>query len=105
MILNALDRKPLRICRNGGQVRDRLHVTGHCEAIWTLIDEGRIGETHHVGGNEERRNIGIVKELCRVVAEETGAPLDEWFALTAQVEDRPGHDQRHAIDASKNRKE
>ncbi len=105
MILNALGRKPLPIYGEGLNVRDWLYVEDHCEAIWTVIEKGQIGRTYNVGGNNEMRNIDVVDTLCRIVAEETGAKLDELFALKKFVTDRPGHDLRYAIDASRIRQE
>lgn len=105
MILNALGRKPLPIYGEGLNVRDWLYVEDHCEAIWTVIDKGQIGRTYNVGGNNEMRNIDVVDTLCRIVAEETGAEVDDLFALKKFVTDRPGHDLRYAIDASRIRQE
>jgi dTDP-glucose 4,6-dehydratase len=105
MIQNCLDRKPLPIYGKGLNVRDWLFVEDHCEAIWSVIERGRVGETYNIGGNSERRNIEVVDALCRAVAEETGADVDELLALKTYVTDRPGHDHRYAIDASKIRNE
>ncbi len=105
MILNALDRKPLPIYGRGLNVRDWLYVTDHCEAIWTVIEKGRVGRTYNVGGNNEMRNIDVVDTLCHVVAEETGCAPDELLALKEFVIDRPGHDLRYAIDATRIRNE
>lgn len=105
MILNALERKPLPIYGKGLNVRDWLYVEDHCEAIWTVIQKGRVGRTYNIGGNNEKRNIEVVDTLCRILAEETGADLDELLALKRFVTDRPGHDLRYAIDASRIREE
>jgi dTDP-glucose 4,6-dehydratase len=105
MILNAVDRKPLPVYGEGLNVRDWLYVDDHNEAIWAVIERGRIGETYNVGGNNELRNIDVVKTLCRVVAEETGAPVGALEGLITFVKDRPGHDHRYAIDASKVQRE
>jgi dTDP-glucose 4,6-dehydratase len=101
MILNALERKPLPVYGRGENVRDWLFVEDHCEAIWTVIEHGRIGETYNVGGRSERRNIDVVHAVCDLVAAETGAAVDDLRALVTFVEDRPGHDLRYAIDPSK----
>ena len=101
MIGNLLERKPLPIYGKGTNVRDWLYVDDHAEAIWTVIQRGRLGETYNVGGNAERKNIEVVDALCRIVAEETGAPEAELLALKSFVKDRPGHDHRYAIDAQK----
>ena len=101
MILNALGRKPLPIYGAGLNVRDWLYVEDHCEAIWTVIEKGKVGRTYNVGGNNEMRNIEVVDTLCRIVAEETGAKVDELLGLKKFVTDRPGHDLRYAIDATR----
>jgi len=105
MILNALDRKPLPIYGEGLNVRDWLFVEDHCEAIWAVIEKGRVGETYNVGGNSELRNVDLVRQLCSVIAQETNAPERELAALMTYVADRPGHDLRYAIDASKLQRE
>jgi len=105
MILNILERKPLPIYGEGLNVRDWLYVEDHCEAIWRVIEGGAVGETYNVGGDNEVRNIDVVDSLCRIVAEETGCDSEELLALKVFVRDRPGHDMRYAIDASKIRDE
>lgn len=101
MILNALERKPLPIYGEGKNVRDWLYVTDHCEAIWKVIEEGSIGETYNVGGKNELMNIDVVDRICHLVAEETHVDVQEVLSLKVFVTDRPGHDLRYAIDASK----
>ncbi|MSP26427.1 MAG: dTDP-glucose 4,6-dehydratase [Myxococcales bacterium] len=101
MILNLVERKPLPIYGQGLNVRDWLYVDDHSDAIWAVIHEGRDGETYNVGGNTERTNVAVVETLCRVVAAETGVEPDELLGLMHYVKDRPGHDLRYAIDASK----
>jgi len=86
-------------------VRDWLYVDDHCEAIWTVIAKGRVGRTYNIGGNNEKANIEVVDRLCQTVAEETGADLGELLALKQFVTDRPGHDLRYAIDATRIREE
>lgn len=105
MIQNMLQRRPLPIYGEGVNVRDWLYVDDHCEAIWAVIERGAVGETYNVGGNSEKKNIEVVDTLCKVVAEETGAEESELLALKTYVTDRPGHDLRYAIDASKIRRE
>ena len=105
MILNTLERKPLPIYGRGLNVRDWLYVTDHCEAIWAVIERGAIGETYNVGGHNEVRNVDVVDRICHLVAEETGADVGEILALKTYVKDRPGHDLRYAIDASKIQRE
>jgi dTDP-glucose 4,6-dehydratase len=105
MILNAIERKPLPIYGQGLNVRDWLYVQDHCEAIWTVIEKGAVGRTYNIGGNNEKQNIEVVDTLCKIVADETGASVDELLALKEFVTDRPGHDMRYAIDASRIREE
>lgn len=105
MTLHAIERKPLPIYGRGVNVRDWLHVDDHVEAIWTVVRSGRAGDTYNVGGDSERRNIDVVEAICASVARHTGVPLDDLLALKSYVPDRPGHDQRYAIDASKIRQE
>jgi len=101
MILNALGRKNLPIYGKGVNVRDWLYVTDHCEAIWKVVQDGKVGETYNIGGNNELMNIDVVDRIITLVAEETGADVEELMALKVFVTDRPGHDLRYAIDASK----
>jgi len=101
MILNALERKPLPVYGKGANVRDWLHVEDHCRAIWSVVEKGEVGATYNVGGNAERTNMEVVHGICRAVACETGAPAEQLEALITYVKDRPGHDFRYAIDASK----
>jgi dTDP-glucose 4,6-dehydratase len=105
MTLNALEGKPLPVYGKGDNVRDWLYVTDHCEAIWTVIAKGRVGETYNIGGHNEIKNIDVVHTICRLVAEEAGKPEAELRGLVTYVKDRPGHDLRYAIDASKIRDE
>jgi dTDP-glucose 4,6-dehydratase len=105
MIVNALEGKPLPVYGAGANVRDWLYVDDHCEAIWTVIQRGRVGETYNIGGNGERKNLDVVHALCAVLAQETKRPLAEFTGLIKFVADRPGHDRRYAIDASKIQRE
>jgi dTDP-glucose 4,6-dehydratase len=104
-ILNAIDRRPLPVYGQGLNVRDWLFVEDHCEAIWTVMERAPTGTTYNIGGNHEVRNIDVVNGVCRMVAEETGAHLSELTDLITFVADRPGHDLRYAIDASKLKRE
>jgi dTDP-glucose 4,6-dehydratase len=101
IISNIVDRKPLPVYGKGENVRDWLYVGDHCEAIWTVIQKGKVGETYNIGGHNEKKNIEVVHELIRIVAEETGASASELEKLITYVTDRPGHDARYAIDATK----
>jgi dTDP-glucose 4,6-dehydratase len=102
MILNALEGKPLPVYGDGKNVRDWLFVEDHCAAICTVLKKGRLGETYNIGGNSEKANIDVVHTICNLVDEmrpQSGArPRTE---LITYVKDRPGHDRRYAIDASK----
>lgn len=105
MIMNALEGKNLPVYGKGLNVRDWLFVEDHCEAIWTVIQRGELGSTYNIGGNNEVRNIDVVNTLCRLISEEAGLPLKELTGLITYVTDRPGHDLRYAIDASKLRRD
>ncbi|MFO0633930.1 MAG: dTDP-glucose 4,6-dehydratase [Nannocystaceae bacterium] len=105
MIMNALDGKPLPVYGQGTNVRDWLYVIDHCEAIWTVVNRGAVGETYNIGGNNEVKNIDVVHTLCAVLAELTGKTEESLRGLITYVKDRPGHDLRYAIDASKLRRE
>ncbi len=103
MIVNALAGKPLPVYGDGQNVRDWLYVGDHCAALDALLDRGRPGETYNVGGNAQVRNIELVRTLCRVLGDEV--PGRDFAAQITFVKDRPGHDRRYAIDASKIRRE
>jgi dTDP-glucose 4,6-dehydratase len=97
--------EPLPIYGDGSNVRDWLYVDDHADAVWQILTRGRPGETYAVGGEGERTNLALVSALVNEVAVQTGAARDELAALIAFVEDRPGHDHRYAIDATKLREE
>jgi dTDP-glucose 4,6-dehydratase len=105
MILNALEGKPLPVYGKGKNVRDWLYVQDHCEAIWMVAQKGRTGETYNIGGSCEKKNIDVVRLVCRALSEETGKPTADFEKLITYVTDRPGHDLRYAIDATKIRRE
>jgi dTDP-glucose 4,6-dehydratase len=105
MLLNMLERKPLPIYGDGGNIRDWLHVDDHVEAIWTILTQGKSGETYNVGGNSERTNLQLVELLFDIVSAETDCQRAELESLKMFVKDRPGHDRRYAIDASKIKRE
>jgi len=104
-MLNALEGRELPVYGKGKNSRDWLYVEDHCDAVWTVIERGRVGQTYNVGGGEERTNIDIVRTICQLVAEKTGRPAADVLGLIRFVADRPGHDWRYAIDASKLEKE
>jgi len=106
VIAKALAGEPLPVYGDGRQVRDWLFVADHCEAIRTVLAKGRVGETYNVGGNSEKQNIEVVKAICALLDERRprGDGLPRASQIT-HVADRPGHDRRYAIDASKLRDE
>lgn len=101
MILNARDGKPLPVYGDGTNVRDWLYVEDHCEAIATVLERGRPGETYNIGGWNEKPNIEIVEMICALVDEMTAQPGKPRRELITFVKDRPGHDRRYAMDARK----
>jgi dTDP-glucose 4,6-dehydratase len=101
MILNALSAKPLPVYGKGENVRDWLYVEDHCRALWTVLEKGRPGQTYNIGGNNEWKNIDIVYTICETLAAETGKPPENYKKQITFVQDRPGHDLRYAIDATK----
>ena len=101
VILNATQGKPLPIYGDGMNVRDWLYVTDHCSAIRTVLEQGRVGETYNVGGWNEMPNIEIVKTVCALLDEMRPDPAGPYARLLTYVKDRPGHDRRYAIDASR----
>jgi len=102
MILNALEGKRLPVYGDGSNVRDWLFVEDHCQAIRAVLDRGRVGETYNIGGNSERKNLDVVTAICDLVDELRPDPtLTPRRNLITFVTDRPGHDRRYAIDASK----
>ena len=100
MISNALEGKPLPVYGDGRQVRDWLYVKDHCEAIRAVLERGRLGEVYNIGGNAERRNIDVVNAICDCL-QELRPREGGYRKLITSVADRPGHDRRYAIDASK----
>jgi dTDP-glucose 4,6-dehydratase len=114
--LNAIDGRPLPIYGDGANVRDWLHVDDHCAGLLLVLEKGRPGEKYNVGGGNERTNLEIVDRLCdalEVVRPATSNPAlksqpgeaPSYRRLKTFVLDRPGHDRRYAIDASKIRRE
>ncbi len=100
MTLNAFEGKPLPVYGNGTNIRDWLYVEDHVKALYLMLRNGRPGETYNVGGRNERTNLQLVQGICSVLDElsPNGRPHDRYITF---VTDRPGHDQRYAIDASK----
>lgn len=108
VILNALAGKPLPVYGNGDQIRDWLYVEDHARALYKVVIEAEVGETYNIGGHNEQQNIDVVKAICNLL-EELAPNKPEGFAnyhdLITYVKDRPGHDLRYAIDASKIKKD
>jgi dTDP-glucose 4,6-dehydratase len=115
MIIHALEGKPLPVYGDGSNVRDWLHVSDHCDALMSVVERGRVGETYNVGGGNERNNRDVVGQICDAIdrAFAADASLAARFpscpaaagrscrSLISYVTDRPGHDHRYAIDATK----
>lgn len=103
MILNALEGKALPVYGDGTQVRDWLYVEDHARALFEVLTRGEIGETYNIGGNNEKQNIDVVKTICALLSElkPEAEPESGYESLIQYVSDRPGHDLRYAIDASK----
>lgn len=102
IILNALDKKTLPVYGDGNQIRDWLYVEDHARALYTVLTEGEVGETYNIGGHNEKKNIEVVRTICSLLDELQ--PLDNqqsYESLITFVKDRPGHDLRYAIDATK----
>ena len=104
LIKNCLEQLPIPVYGDGSNIRDWLYVTDHCRAIDTVFHQGKSGETYNIGGLNEWRNIDIVRYVCRTL-DEILKPSDSCEDLISFVNDRPGHDQRYAIDASKIKQE
>jgi dTDP-glucose 4,6-dehydratase len=110
MIINALEGRPLPIYGDGQQVRDWLFVDDHARAIWSVLTNGRVGETYNIGAENEQKNIDVVLKICDILEREKGYPPSRskhprFHDLLTRVTDRPGHDRRYAIDSSKIRQE
>ena len=103
MILNCIERKPLPVYGSGQQVRDWLYVDDHARALVAVLTSGELGETYNIGGHNEVANIGVVRTICDILDEISPRPkvAGSHRELITHVPDRPGHDMRYAIDASK----
>ncbi|PCI49551.1 MAG: dTDP-glucose 4,6-dehydratase [Thalassobium sp.] len=106
VILNALHGKPLPIYGKGDQIRDWLYVEDHARALYRVITKGEVGETYNIGGRNEKKNIEVVKTICAILEElapiqHSRLSIQNYESLVTFVKDRPGHDRRYAIDASK----
>lgn len=113
VILNALEGKKLPIYGKGNQIRDWLYVEDHARALYKVVTEGGVGETYNIGGHNEKQNIDVVHTICELLEElepsndysRTSGNPDGFKGLITYVKDRPGHDVRYAIDATKIEKE
>jgi len=101
VILNALDGKPLPIYGAGDQVRDWLYVEDHARALFKVITEGRVGQTYNIGGHNEKTNLEVVSLICDLLDGLVPLGSTSYRAQITHIGDRPGHDRRYAIDASK----
>jgi dTDP-glucose 4,6-dehydratase len=106
IISNALKGKTLPIYGDGKQIRDWLHVDDHVAGLYSVLIRGKIGETYNIGGNNQQRNIDLVKQICKILdelklARPSGLGFDSYAELISYVDDRPGHDQHYALDTSK----
>ncbi|HAS6214055.1 TPA: dTDP-glucose 4,6-dehydratase [Vibrio vulnificus] len=104
MILNALDGKPLPVYGDGMQIRDWLFVEDHACALYKVVTKGEVGETYNIGGHNEKANIEVVRTICDLLEElrpNKPVGVESYESLITYVKDRPGHDLRYAIDATK----
>ncbi|MEQ1086911.1 dTDP-glucose 4,6-dehydratase [Acinetobacter seifertii] len=104
VILNALKGKALPIYGKGDQIRDWLYVEDHARALYKVVTEAKVGETYNIGGHNEQKNIDVVKSICQLLEElapNKPEGVDHYVDLITYVKDRPGHDLRYAIDATK----
>jgi dTDP-glucose 4,6-dehydratase len=100
VILNALEGKSLSVYGKGDQIRDWLYVEDHARALYKVVTEGQVGETYNIGGHNEKQNIEVVHSICGIL-QQMRPQNSQYRDLITHVEDRPGHDQRYAIDARK----
>jgi len=116
MILNAVEGKNLPVYGDGLNIRDWLYVEDHCSAVYSVIRDGRLGETYNIGGDSEETNIKVVKQICETLGalypvkensfiENSGGKIEKYDELITFVTDRPGHDRRYAINCDKIKKE
>jgi dTDP-glucose 4,6-dehydratase len=112
VLLNAFEGKPLPVYGDGMNVRDWLYVEDHCEAVWRILEKGRVGETYNIGGECEKRNLEVVNSICEMMEElyplrdnpaihNQQSPIRNYKDLITFVGDRPGHDRRYAINCDK----
>lgn len=104
MIMNILEEKELPVYGDGKNIRDWLFVEDHCDAIYTIIAKGKIGETYNISGDNQWKNIDLVNLLCEKVAVKMNKPVNYYKKLIKFVKDRPGHDRRYAMNCDKIKK-
>jgi dTDP-glucose 4,6-dehydratase len=105
MIINALSGKQLPIYGDGQNIRDWLFVEDHCQAIYQVLQQGKVGQTYNVGGNSELANITVVQQICQILDDLAPKSQFNYSSLITYIQDRPGHDRRYAVDCSKIRRE
>lgn len=105
VILNALRGREIPIYGDGKNVRDWLYVDDHADALLTVLQSGKVGETYNIGGNNERSNLELVQTICDLMDKREDTKLSDHSSLITYVTDRPGHDQRYAVDASRIKEE
>ena len=110
MILKAINGEPIPVYGKGENIRDWLYVTDHARALEQVVTRGRVGETYNIGGDNEQKNIDLVKMICDILdkvkpPKASGLSIDSYQELITFVTDRPGHDMRYAIDARKIKQE
>ena len=105
MILNILEEKALPVYGDGKNVRDWIYVEDHCSAIWKILNQGKIGETYNIGGDNEWENLRLVHFLCEKIGQLNGKDKDYYQKLITFVKDRLGHDRRYAINCDKIKQE
>lgn len=101
VILNALEGKPLPVYGKGDQIRDWLYVEDHARALYTVVTKGQVGETYNIGGHNEKQNIDVVKGICDILDLLLPLANSSYSQQITHVTDRPGHDRRYAINATK----
>jgi len=105
MILNIIERKPLPVYGDGKNIRDWLYVEDHNNAVWTIMEKGKVGEKYNIGGENEWENIRLLNELIDIVAAKTNSNTEAIRSTITYIKDRPGHDRRYATDCSKIKRE
>lgn len=101
VILNAIHGKKIPVYGKGDQIRDWLYVEDHARALYTVVTQGKVGETYNIGGHNEKKNIEVVEALCEILDQLRPQKKDSYKSLITYVKDRPGHDRRYAINANK----